>query len=469
MQAFHPSRRFNVIISIALYCLLMMSRHLSADEIPNDFEDQFNERIKSVVIVKLFVELEIERAPLIRQGVVIDNEGRIILVGLPVTSPKQFKDFKVYLPGDATKSYSANYLGRDYLNDTHFIQVEESLREKLKPVTEYKHRSLKRGEFLWGIAIMPETENFSPYFLDARLSILQKLPLEFGFTLPGLATPGALVFTADGSLAGWAQHDIIQELFLFIQNTWIPAAVQRKDESGSFLCAEPFLEQIKRIPESVEGQKEPWAGIAGLQPLDKDVAELLGLKDQGAVVVSDIVEESPAAKAGLKSKDIIIKFDNEILPSYKPDSVVIEYMLRKIKLCKIGEKKQFTIIRGEDQKEVTVEFGENPTPYIDAKWEYFPRLGFSIREFLVNDAIQLRTLKQENPGVITRFVKANSPISTAGLQQGDWIKEVDGVSILNYPAAVEKLKSMNDSESKNDFVLLVSRNNETKVLRVKLN
>ena len=125
-------------------------------------------------------------------------------------------------------------------------------------------------------------------------------------------------------------------------------------------------------------------------------------------------------------------------------------------------------MRNDETEKITVTVGDNPTPVVKAKWQYFKRLGFSIREFLVNDSIRLRTLRLDNSGVITRFVKPDSPGSSAGLQMGDWIKEIDGTPTITYDDAIKKLQAIEDDSNINDFVMLISRDNETKVLKIKL-
>lgn len=46
-----------------------------------------------------------------------------------------------------------------------------------------------------------------------------------------------------------------------------------------------------------------------LQPLDEDLAKSYGLKDTKGALVSQVMPNTPAMKAGLKEEDIIIKFD----------------------------------------------------------------------------------------------------------------------------------------------------------------
>ncbi len=74
----------------------------------------------------------------------------------------------------------------------------------------------------------------------------------------------------------------------------------------------------------------------------------------------------------------------------------------------------------------------------------------------------------ETTGVVAHFVKPNSPAGVAGLRPDDWIKEIDGVEVKTYAAAIAKLDEVEKDLARSEFVMLVSRGGETAVLRAKL-
>ncbi len=53
-----------------------------------------------------------------------------------------------------------------------------------------------------------------------------------------------------------------------------------------------------------------WLGVS-IQPLTPELAKGFGLKDSAGVLLSDVVQDSPAAKAGLIAGDIIQEFDGK--------------------------------------------------------------------------------------------------------------------------------------------------------------
>jgi serine protease Do len=112
--------------------------------------------------------------------------------------------------------------------------------------------------------------------------------------------------------------------------------------------------------------------------------------------------------------------------------------------------------------------GEEPKLLREAERKYFDRLGFTAREFVYGDAIDRHVKIAETTGVVAHFVKPSSPAGVAGLRPDDWIKEIDGTEVKSFAAATAKLTEVEGDLARSEFVLLVSRNGETAVLRVKL-
>ncbi len=69
--------------------------------------------------------------------------------------------------------------------------------------------------------------------------------------------------------------------------------------------------------------------------------------------------------------------------------------------------------------------------------------------------------------MVANYVRPNSPANTAGLRAGDLIQEIDGDPVVNYPQAVELMDAIESDAERTEFVLLVSRNGETSVIRIR--
>lgn len=453
-----------ILFSFAVLC----AGFLRAEE--PDYDALFDERVKCVVAVECFIQHEIDREPAIAIGVVFDDEGRVVLLDTALPSwlpPDRFKDFKVHQLGVDDEGFKATYLGQDYKTGYHFVQIEESARGEFVSAQSFGLASPKRGDFLWGIGVMGDNWAYLPYFLSGHLSGIEPLPWLIGFSDTAVATPGSAVFDVQGRFAGWAGRPVTQEKTLFLNGDRYNAAIQDNRESSMFLTAGDFADQVKMVPSRPEGDPRPWFGISGMQPLDREAAKFLGLEQQGALVISDVIEGGPADQAGLKSRDIVVALDGKPLPKYKPDFVVSRFFELAIMDKAIGDTLPITVIRGDKTIDLEATLIEQPTPLKEAKRDYYSDLGLAIREFTLFDGITRRVMKVQDEGVIVDFVKPNSPLNSAGLVPGDWIKEVDGKPIANYAEGEVAFQALEIDPERKDFVLLVSRANETKVLRVK--
>lgn len=440
-----------------------------------DLPDLLQARLAAVVGVEFVIQTEIERHPVTVAGTVIDNQGTVILPGpaIPTTiAPDQLSAFKVYRPGSG-EAYTATYLGQDGLTGWHYIRVEERLWPELVPITEFSGEGApvtRLGDELWGIGLRGKDEEFRPYLLSSRVALIARLPSETAVLAQDVAGPGLPVFTPAGRFAGLAQNSFGQNFLLFSRNqSGAPIMLINVEESSVILLAADVLPRLDRIPKSISGRPMAWIGVYGLQPVDPDVAKLLKLEKQSGVVISDIMNGSPAAQAGLQDRDIVLAIDGQPLPRLKPDQVVISFAGEEIARRLPGDVMEFSILRGNERHEIKVTLGDEPKMIREASRRYFEKLGFTAREFLKYDGMINRTVPGEEGGVVVNFIKPNGPAATAGLQQSDWIREIDGVPIKDYTQAVEKLSAIEADKPRGEFVLLVSRGGETQVLRIKLN
>jgi serine protease Do len=202
--------------------------------------------------------------------------------------------------------------------------------------------------------------------------------------------------------------------------------------------------------------------------MDRDVAKFLKLEAQSGAVVSEVLEGSPAEKAGLRDRDIILALDGEPLPPLKPERVVVTWLEREIDRRAPGDTFALTVLRGSARVEIKVVLGEEPKLLREADRKYYDRIGFTAREFVYGDAIERRVKAAEPSGVVAHFVKPSSPAAIAGLRQEDWIKDSDGAEAKDFAEISAKLAEIEADLSRAEFVLLVSRGGETAVLRIKL-
>jgi serine protease Do len=162
-----------------------------------------------------------------------------------------------------------------------------------------------------------------------------------------------------------------------------------------------------------------WLGVS-IQPLTTELARSFGAKDTKGVLISDVVPDSPAGKAGLKPGDILLEFEGK--KTEAPADLQRAVGLAspgtdvKMKVWREGNEKTVDVKIGEapDEREAQQRGSGKPTP---------SALGLDVRPITPEVARQLNLKTTE--GVIVARVDEGSPAAEAGIQRGDVIREIN--------------------------------------------
>lgn len=208
------------------------------------------------------------------------------------------------------------------------------------------------------------------------------------------------------------------------------AGVQWYDSGIGF--AAPLEDWLPRL-ETLKAGKDLKPGVMGISLKPGDIYAL-----PAEIAVCQI--NAPAYKAGLRAGDKIVEADGVKISR----QVQLKHVLGK---HYAGDQVKFTASRGESSVEATIELVDHLEPY-----EY-PMLG----------VLPMRGAAEG--GVEVRFVFANSPAQSAGLQRGDRI-----LSAAEKPATnVETLQQLIAAhDPATPLKLKVARKDETLDLEVKL-
>jgi serine protease Do len=158
-----------------------------------------------------------------------------------------------------------------------------------------------------------------------------------------------------------------------------------------------------------------WLGVT-LQPLTPDLAASFGAEGQKGALVSEVTPDSPAAKAGLKSGDLILEVDGRRVEN--PGDLA-----RAVGLADPGRKTKLTVWRDRQQKTVEVVLAEAPGE------RQISRLGFDVRPLTPELARELN--RRSTEGVVVTRVEDGTAAAEAGLRRGDVIVEVNRQPVKN--------------------------------------
>ncbi|GIW98935.1 MAG: MucD protein [Pirellulaceae bacterium] len=191
---------------------------------------------------------------------------------------------------------------------------------------------------------------------------------------------------------------------------------------------------VRRIAESLieNGSVERgWLG-AVIQDLNQDLADSFGYDSTEGVLLSDVVEDSPADQAGLQSGDIIVRYDGQPVR----DS---QELRRKVAGTKPGSRVEVEYFRNGRVRTTTVKIGLLEPEKLASAGITVPRgrankveapdLGIEVESLTEEMADELGIDQQE--GAVVTKVEPATPASRAGLREGDVVVNVNGQPIGN--------------------------------------
>lgn len=189
-----------------------------------------------------------------------------------------------------------------------------------------------------------------------------------------------------------------------------------------------------------------WLGVT-IQPLTPDLAKQFKLKDDKGALIGDVIEKSPAEKAGLLRGDVIIEYEGE-----KVDE---PFQLRNmVANTSPGKKVEIKIIRENKTKTIEVTIGEMPADMQKlSKGEFNNLLKGVVVQDLTPEIYDRFSLPEKLSGVIVSNVSADSSAAMV-LMQGDVIMEINREKINNikdYEDVVSRL------HPEDDILLLIFR------------
>ena len=190
-------------------------------------------------------------------------------------------------------------------------------------------------------------------------------------------------------------------------------------QSGGFLgigFAVPS-NMARNVMESIIETGRVVRGFVGIQfqPVDESLARALDLPQARGIIVTEVVDDSPASEAGIQSEDVILQFNGRNIQS--PSD-----FRRRVAEKMPGTEITLTINRDGEEQDVTVVLGEFPSDEIAAADQETIRdvVGFSVTELTAEIAQRLR-IRSNIQGVVVEEIDGNSPAARNGLRQGDVI------------------------------------------------
>ncbi len=337
----------------------------------NEINDFISEESKTLSLTEIFEKAEpgVVRVNTIRNqtasetggvgsGFVFDKKGHIITNAHVIEGST--KTVVTFLDG---RSYNAEIIGMDEYTDIGVIKVNADLK-LLNPLSLGDSSNLDVGE---PIAAIGNPFGLSGSMTSGIVSQMGRLlPSGSGYSIPDVIQTDAAINPGNSGGPLLNMRGNIVGINTAIQST-----------TGEFTgvgFAIPSQTVAKIVPTLIsEGEyKHPWIGISG-RDIDPDTANVLGLKDAIGFQIITVVENSPAADAGLIGSDKMIVVEGREYPTGGDIIVGVDGMdVRKIddilvhlqRVKTVGDEMNLEILRDGRTTNVTIILQERPN------WKY---------------------------------------------------------------------------------------------------
>lgn len=198
-----------------------------------------------------------------------------------------------------------------------------------------------------------------------------------------------------------------------------------------------------------------YLGIS-LQPVDKDIAEAFNLDRPEGALVSEVIKDSPADKAGVKQGDIILEYN-------KIPVRTMGGFRNEISLMEPGTTINLKINRKGQIIMVPVKLGTANDKQL-ASGGIVGKLGMEVDNLTPEVATQLGYNSNEQGVVITK-IKPGSPAATAGLRPGFIVLAINHKKVINVG---EFNDVMNESAKTKRALFLIRQGNVVRFYPVKI-
>ena len=228
--------------------------------------------------------------------------------------------------------------------------------------------------------------------------------------------------------------------------------------------AKQVTDQLKKYGRTKRG----WLGVL-IQEISDEIAESLGMKDARGALVSSATAGGPAEKAGVKTGDVIIKFNDTEIKNMKELPKVVAG-------TPVGKSVPLVILRNGKELTLNVTLGElelaekenliGQTSKKNVKAKEYDKLGFTAEELSDQNKNKFK-LNDINTGVVITSVKDDSSAQKAGLSPGMVIIRVGQIEVNSMDVIDNAIKNAVKQKRK-ALLLLVKVESGTRFVALEL-
>ena len=210
------------------------------------------------------------------------------------------------------------------------------------------------------------------------------------------------------------------------------------------------------LPQLKSGGKitRGWLGVS-IQGITPDLAASLGLDQAKGALVSSVVQNSPADRAGIKAGDVIVGYEGKEINNANDLPFLVAG-------TPVGKTVSLQVFRGNKQTPLTVAIGKMKEEEVIASPSEKNDLGLTVEQITPDIAEDLGL--ENSRGVVITAVAPDGPGDEAGFQPGDIIREINRQPVQDLS---DYRKIMAIAAQNKSILFLVQREDNTMFLALR--
>jgi serine protease Do len=403
------------------------------------FNDPFFERFFGDEFFRQFEQPQSRREQSLGSGVIVDSEGYIITNNHVIA---QADEIKVLLSDK--REFTGKVVGTDPKTDVAVIKIDA---KELPVIPWGDSNQLRVGEYVLAIG--------NPFGLNQTVTM--GIISAVGRANVGIADYEDFIQTDAAINPGNSGGALVNT-----RGELIGVNTAIFSRSGGYMgigFAVPS-NMVRLVMTSLikEGKVvRGWLGVS-IQEVTSELARQFGLKESRGALVSDVLKDTPAERAGLKRGDVILRYDGrEVSNASQLRNLVAE--------TPVGRTVRLAVIRDKREREIDVKLTEQPKEVAAAPGE---------GESLENEALTGVGVQELDPemadrlslprgAVVVSQVEEGSVAEAAGVRAGDVMVEINRRAIKSLDDYRKTTRALRADES---VLLLLNRNGQMLFLTI---
>jgi membrane-associated protease RseP (regulator of RpoE activity) len=385
-------------------------------------------------------------------GLLVSDDGLVVIPGDPFPDPGgdprlTLEPVAFAVLGSGETEHPAAPVGFDRDLNLGYVRLSGPIPAGLSPVRFEPDPQIRIGQEVWIVGLLAERYGYAPAFWPGRVNAAVEKPRRmFSLTVPVIDLAiGGLVATPDGRVLGLVGEDVLPpprspgdlpENALLVFGSFS----QGPRVGYPMLFPAPLFSASMASPPPLESRpSRSWLGIT-MQPLSRRLASYWKIEGNGGVIVTGVLDGSPASSAGLTHGDVIVALAGA--PIFAREDSDLPLFRQQVERLAAGQPVALRVWRAGEFTDVTIQPEIAPRTSFLAEEYRDEAFGLTVRE-VTFDFIQAQNLPVDTVGVVISELESAGWAEVAGLEPGDLVLRVDDAptrDLASFRTALEQAR-----------------------------